>query len=51
MKKIDQNKIMCSEWFQSLRNKICNEIEALKKVLINLKEKSQETQTFKKHGV
>ncbi len=39
MKKIDQNKIMCSEWFQSLRNKICNEIEALEESTNKFKRK------------
>ena len=37
---------MCSEWFQSLRNKICNEIEALEENANKFKEKNgQETQT------
>ena len=29
MKKIEQNKILCSEWFQTLRKTICEEIEKL----------------------
>ena len=29
MKKIEQNKILCSEWFQRLRKTICEEIEKL----------------------
>ena len=33
MKKIEQNKIMCSKWFQSLRNLICKEIEELEEAV------------------
>ena len=29
MKKIEQHKIKCSDWFESLRNSICKEIERL----------------------
>ena len=29
MKKIEQHKIKCSDWFKSLRNSICKEIERL----------------------
>ena len=38
---------MCSEWFQSLRNKICNEIEALEESTNKFKKEKngQETQT------
>ena len=40
MKKIEQNKIMCSKWFQSLRNLICKEIEALEGSSVKFKRKS-----------
>ena len=39
MKKIEQNKIMCSKWFQSLRNLICKEIEALEEGSVKFKRK------------
>ena len=39
MKKIEQNKIMCSKWFQSLRNLICKEIEALEESSVKFKRK------------
>ena len=29
MKKIEENKKLCSEWFELLRNRICQEIQGL----------------------
>ena len=39
MKKIEENKILCSKWFESLRNAICIEIERLEESKSRFKKK------------
>ena len=40
MKKIEQKKMKCSKWFESLRNTICREIETLEESKSKFKRKN-----------
>ena len=51
MKKIEQNKILCSEWFQRLRKTICEEIEKLEDSNCKFSKKMVERpKRFRKYG-
>ena len=52
MKKIEQHKIKCSDWFKSLRNSICKEIERLEESQCKFSKKKwlRDPKGFKRHG-